>query len=149
MNTEGVLTLKELAEGLGESYVEMVDEFEAVDEGYPNNNVPLARSDFAAFVRELEEEKEGIDLPPGVVAQTTYVLVRDGGTALGEFRLRPSVPAPYFSNNGHVGYNVRPSERRKGYATRGLALVLDEARERGLDILMIPVGGRTRGPCAR
>ena len=145
MNRRGVLTLEELTVGLVESYVAMVDEFEAAGEGYPYNNIPLARSDFAAFVRELEEEKEGIGLPPGVVPQITYALVRDGGTVLGEFRFRPTVPASYFSDSGHIGYNIRPSERRKGYATRGLALLLDKARGLGLETLMLPVVGENLG----
>lgn len=145
MDVGGALSLEELSEGLGRSYLQMVDEFEAVGEGYPYTNIPLARSDFVAFVRELEEEKEGVDLPPGVVPQTTYVLVRDGETVLGEFRFRPTLPPPYLSNSGHVGYNVRPSERRKGYATRGLALVLEKAKEQGLEVLMLPVVGENQG----
>ncbi len=59
MNTGGVLTLKELAEGLGESYVEIVDGFEAVDEGYPNNNVPLARGESREHYCEGQEEQLG------------------------------------------------------------------------------------------
>ena len=139
MDTTEALSLEEITEDLGQSYIGMVDEFEATSGWYPYNNVPLARSDFAAFVRELEDEKQGIGLPPGTVPQTTYLLVRDGKTVLGEFRFRPTVPPPYLSNSGHVGYNVRPSERRKGYATRGLAMVLAKAREFGLEGLMIPI----------
>jgi predicted acetyltransferase len=82
------------------------------------NNVPLAWSDFAAFVRELEDEKRGIGLPPGIVSQTTYALVRDGERVLGEFRFRPNVPPPYFNNNGHVGYNVWPSGAKVMQAMR-------------------------------
>lgn len=145
MDMMEVLTLEELTEDLGPSYMQMVDEFEATSSEYPYNNVPLARSDFAAFVRELEDEKQGIGLPPGIEAQTTYVLVRNGEIVLGEFRFRPTVPPPYLSNNGHVGYNVRPSERRKGYAARGLMLVLNKARELGLEGLMIPINSENIG----
>ena len=35
---------------LADEYLAMVDEFVAVGEGYPFNNVELARQDFAAFV---------------------------------------------------------------------------------------------------
>lgn len=33
---------------------------------------------------------------------------------------------------GHIGYAVVPWQRNKGYATRGLALILDDARRRGM-----------------
>ena len=38
---------------------------------------------------------------------------------------------------GNIGYSVRPSERCKGYATRMLALVLEEARAIGMQRVLI------------
>ena len=38
----------------------------------------------------------------------------------------------FLKNFGHIGYSVRPSERRKGYATKMLELVLLRAKECGL-----------------
>ncbi|HEY4386454.1 MAG TPA: GNAT family N-acetyltransferase [Ktedonobacteraceae bacterium] len=77
----------------------------------------------------------------GVVAQQTYWLVQDSGTVLGEIRLRPHLTPPFEQHNGHIGYNIRPSQRGRGYATRQLALVLDKAREQGLARVMLTVKG--------
>jgi predicted acetyltransferase len=38
---------------------------------------------------------------------------------------------------GHIGYSVRPSERRKGYATAMLRQTLPLCRELGLDKVLI------------
>jgi predicted acetyltransferase len=38
---------------------------------------------------------------------------------------------------GHIGYDVRPSERGKGCGTRLLRLTLQKARELGLDDVLI------------
>ncbi len=105
----------------------------------------LARQDFAAFVQELEDEAAGIGLPPGIPPQQTYFSVKDGTTVVGKVRFRPRLEPPFARYNGHIGYNIRPSQRRKGYATRQLALVLDEARKAGLAGVMIPIEGENRG----
>jgi predicted acetyltransferase len=38
---------------------------------------------------------------------------------------------------GHIGYGIRPSERRKGYATKLLALSLDKTKELGIQNVLV------------
>lgn len=38
---------------------------------------------------------------------------------------------------GHIGYNIRPSERKKGYAKEALNLILKNAYENGLEEALI------------
>jgi predicted acetyltransferase len=131
--------LSEITPELAAAYLEMVDEFEAAGEGYGWNDIELARRDFVAFVDDLRNESLGIGLPPDIVPQTTYVLLDREGRALGEIRFRPHLTPPFERHNGHIGYNVRPRRRGKGYATRMLALVLGKARALGLERVMLPV----------
>lgn len=135
------LTLEPVARRHGPGYVAMIEECHRDGEGYPWNNAPLARRDFDAFTAELADEAKGIGLPDGVAPQQTFVLVEDGVEVLGEFRLRPVISEPYEEHNGHVGYNLRPSARGRGYGTRGLALLLDEARRLGVPGVLVPVEG--------
>ncbi|HLI08558.1 MAG TPA: GNAT family N-acetyltransferase [Ktedonobacteraceae bacterium] len=143
MNVTEQLRLVKPAVEYREAYTEMVRELLETDEAW-FNNFPLALEDFPAFVRELEEEAQGVNLPPGVVPQQTYWLLReneDGVTILGEIRLRPTLAEAFEEHHGHIGYNIRPSQRGKGYATRQLALVLQEARRSGLARVMLTVEG--------
>ncbi|GIG66155.1 hypothetical protein Pen01_24500 [Phytomonospora endophytica] len=135
------LTLEPVAERHRHGYVAMIEECDRDGEGYPWNNAPLARRDFTAFTAELADEARGVGLPDGVAPQRTFVLVEDGVEVLGEFRLRPVITEPYEEHNGHVGYNLRPSARGRGYGTRGLALLLDEARRLGVQGVLVPVEG--------
>lgn len=133
--------IEELALAHQAAYLDMIEEFERLEGGYPYNDAALARQDFAAFIRDLQAEARGEGLPPDVPAQTTYALLGEDGRALGEIRFRAAPIPPIEAGNGHIGYNMRPTERGKGYATAMLALLLERALAAGLRRVMLPVEG--------
>ena len=90
-----------------------------------------------AFVDTCGDHSVGRNLPAEWVPQTTFWLVRDARTILGCSRLRHSLTQFLAERGGHIGYDVRPSERRKGYGTRILQLTLPEARKLGLTKVLI------------
>ena len=47
---------------------------------------------------------------------------------IGAVNIRHSLTEHLFNAGGHIGYGIRPSERRKGYATKLLALSLEKRR---------------------
>jgi len=121
-----------------QQYQAMVREFLETEEPY-FNNFPLALENFSAFITELKDEAAGLNLPPGISPQNTYWTVRNENVLVGEIRLRPTISPPFELQAGHIGYNIRPSERLKGYATQQLTLVLNEARKYKLKRVMLPV----------
>jgi len=139
IDCEGLRLVKPSLEFEAE-YTAMVREFLQTEEAW-FNNFELALEDFPAFVQELQDEAQGIGLPPGVVPQQTYWLANEEQALLGETRLRPHLTPPFEQHNGHIGYNIRPFQRGKGYATCQLALVLDEARQLGLSRVMLTIAG--------
>lgn len=119
-------------------YRSMIAECIAEDtEGHSGFVLSEVGDDFAAFVGKLENDGKGIGLPEGWVPQNTYWLVRDGTHILGEVRLRHRLVPHLLEEGGHVGYMIRPSERRKGYGTLILSLVLEKARKMGIDRVLV------------
>ena len=51
------------------------------------------------------------------------------GKIVGMIQIRHYLNDYLLKSGGHIGYGVRPSERKKGYATKMLALALDECKK--------------------
>lgn len=96
-----------------------------------------ALEDFDAWLAKVERYTAQATCPPGLVSGDSYWLVDGSGRILGGVRLRHRLAPHLEIEGGHIGYDVRPSERRKGVGTRLLALVLEKARERGLDRVLV------------
>ncbi len=69
---------------------------------------------------------------------TTYWLVKDG-RVLGTCRLRHALTEDLWRHGGHIGYDIRPSERNNGYATAMLDLLLEEAWDAGHSWVLVTV----------
>lgn len=64
----------------------------------------------------------------GFVPATTYFAVI-GSRIVGTISIRHKLTDKLLEYGGHIGYAVRPSARRKGHATKMLALALEKCRE--------------------
>jgi len=97
-------------------------------------------SDIPAWIEHcrLHEHEETLPNPEHVTGEQ-FMLVREGDTRIfGMIAFRHSIDHPYLAKHGgHIGYGVRPLERRKGYAKAMLTLCLEKCREFGLDKVMI------------
>lgn len=71
---------------------------------------------------------QGLDVPQGRVPDTYYFLW-DGDRPVAIFKLRHYLNDALREGAGHIGYGVRRACRGRGYATRGLALAIEKARE--------------------
>ncbi|MCK5827830.1 GNAT family N-acetyltransferase [Candidatus Bipolaricaulota bacterium] len=108
-----------------------VAEFAASGEERIPAFLPDAEWSFAETVVGFAKQSRGEGLPEGWVPGTTRFLVHDG-RILGVFNLRHRLTEFLCQFGGHIGYSVRPSERRKGHGTRLLRAAIEIAQ--GMDI---------------
>ena len=131
------IRLIEPDESMREAYVEFMEDWEAAGEEYKKEDqCREILADFAGYVKRLRNYSRGIGLPEGWVPCSEYWLVR-GRRILATCGLRHRLTDALRDFGGHIGYEVRPSERRKGYATLILKLLLEKARQMGLDRVLI------------
>ena len=125
---ESNLKFEEPHSDLQDSYRSLVREF--VDRGEPLVPFPLAfpNDDFSAFLARLAGCRRGEGIPTGFVPHSTYWLVRNGEEVVGVSNLRHRLTDALRLEGGHVGYGIRPSARRLGFATELLRHTLDRAR---------------------
>lgn len=92
---------------------------------------------FEQMLQFLQDHAEGKNLPENWVADSTYWLIDETNRVLGVVNIRHSLSEFLLNSGGHIGYGIRPSERRKGYATNLLALSLQKAKELGIDQALV------------
>ena len=71
---------------------------------------------------------------PGTLCLRAHVLflTDETGKILGAVNIRHELNSELLKSGGHIGYGIRPFERRKGYAVRMLALALPIAEQLGI-----------------
>ncbi|KEO84557.1 GNAT family N-acetyltransferase [Tumebacillus flagellatus] len=117
---------------LQEAYVEFYQEWVASGEDMIPWVIRRDPADFPKMLQALQDDEKTDNLPEGWVPGSTYWLVTEDRRVVGAVNIRHSLTEFLFNCGGHIGYGIRPSERRKGYATRLLALSLEKARELGI-----------------
>jgi predicted acetyltransferase len=120
------------------SFVEAVREYRA--EGRYRRLDPADLADPDRFLRHLDRLRADAHSGPlrrlHRVAQTNLWLI-DGEEFLGQLSIRHTLNRRLRFKGGHIGYSVRPSQRRRGYATLMLRLALPVAHRMGIDPALI------------
>lgn len=89
--------------------------------------------DWIKLVKECEKPNNKL---LGVQASTYFAMSEDN-EIVGCIELRHSLNENLATIGGHIGYSVCPVERRKGYASKMLKMVIEEARKLGIEKVLL------------
>ena len=93
---------------------------------------------FEEWLENLKKESSKDTCGEKWVPATTWLVERETDKKIvGVIQLRHELNEFLLNRGGNIGYEVRPNERRKGYATEMLNLVLIESKKMGLKKVLI------------
>ncbi len=112
-------------------YLAALEEFQS--EGrYLNISKEELEKDFGAFIDRIPAMRMELNGVP----ETEYWLTR-GDEYIGRLSIRHELDEKLLLHGGHIGYAIRPSQRKKGYGKKALELGLLETKKLGLDTVLV------------
>ncbi|MGP1488563.1 MAG: GNAT family N-acetyltransferase [Peptoanaerobacter stomatis] len=92
---------------------------------------------FEEWYRLILQNSSKDTVKKGLVPASTFIAVDENDEIVGMIDIRHRLNDFLFKQGGHIGYSVRKSQRRKGYATKMLSMALDVCKSLGIEKCLI------------
>lgn len=123
------------------SYIEAVKEFQTENNPAASNylklNIDELETNFDRYLQRLADKKDPDKVKLGVVPSTEFWIINDKNEYIGRVDIRHKLNDYLIHYGGHIGYNVRMSQRGNGYGTQALTLGLQKAKNLGLKKVLL------------
>lgn len=139
-NSEGNcmnLTLAHPTLEMEQAYLDYIDEWRNAGEKVSPWSTDPQGKDYATWLEATRIIQKRETCPSNLVPADTYFLTDETGRILGAINIRHTLNDYLFEFGGHIGYGVRPSDRKKGYAKKMLRMALGRCRELGLSKVLV------------
>src|SRR5690554_2831789 len=130
-----MLELVRPSASLKHSYLDALAEFHAEDR-FLYHRIDALQNHFEAHLRDECALIHWENIAIFRIPETIYWLV-DEDTFLGRLELRHHLHHRVDDIGGHIGYSIRPGQRRQGYGHAILKLGLQKAAQRGLSQVLL------------
>lgn len=119
-----------------ESFEDFLKEWEKNEERVVPYSARRRDMPFGEIINRWKFEETDAIYEEGFVPSELYFLL-DGDKIVGAVSLRLNLNDHLKQIGGHIGYGVRPSERKKGHVTRMMKETLKITKEKGIGPLFL------------
>ena len=109
---------------------DMMEEWLAVEQDF--SPWAIRKNDYRDFDYYLENLERKVEQDGRVPDSVFFCLDVDLDIFVGAVNIRHYLNESLLFTGGHIGDGIRPSERRKGYATAMIGLALEECKKLGI-----------------
>ena len=89
--------------------------------------------DYEGWLEFLEKDKRIIPSEDDVPTETFFLVRESDNKIVGMTNIRTGMNKDWSQWRGHIGFSIRPTERRKGYNKINLYLALEKCQENGIE----------------
>ena len=119
----------------GIEYIEQLYKYNSLIHGVGSLNKYL--DNYEGWLEKLEIYRNSEITEERVPAETFFLVRKNDNKIIGMINIRFALNKKLRKTGGHIGYSIRPTERRKGYNKINLYLALLECQKRGLKEVML------------
>lgn len=130
------MQLQQPSESLRTAYQDFVEEWTAHQERVIPYSASPREMTFDELLVSWCEEKTELAYKRNFVPSELFFLVHDS-RILGAIHLRYELNDHLKQIGGHIGYGVRPCERRKGYVMKMMSLIMKEVKKHQIKRLLL------------
>lgn len=131
------LELVRPSKDMEQQYYDFVSDWEKHGEEIVPYAARLLDMDYDTWLSKTYKNERRETCSPEWVPAHTYFLVSEDKKIVGAINIRHSLNDYLLNYGGHIGYGIRPSERKKGYASLMLSLALPIAKKLGIDRALV------------
>ena len=109
----------------------------AAGEGVETLGALAVHARISDWLKEAEQLSHIHTTPDGRIPRKQWLYMREDGEILGLLQIRFMLIAWYRQYAGHIGYTIRPDERRKGYASQLLREAIPLCHDLGISPILV------------
>lgn len=132
-----IFRLVEPTINLEKQYIDFICEWEMSKEKIIPWAVARGGMSYSEFLNKLEFYKSDEVYKIDFVPATLFFMVDENNKIYGALHFRHVLNENLRKSGGHIGYGIRQSERRHGYAKKMLSLGLNIAKNYGIDKVLL------------